>query len=79
MRWRGETKEQWLRRTTAWHKKFLLLPRQMRSGTWVWLESVWARQTHAGMRQYIWEFGEGADKPSDSFWPPTSPAPKPHR
>lgn len=46
MRWQGETVLQWRERTNEWHLKFLLWPRQMYDGEWVWLEYAWAKRTH---------------------------------
>lgn len=59
MKWRGETERQWLDRTRRWHRVFLLFPEQMLDGTWVWLETAWARRVPTNVnRGWFWEYSQ---------------------
>ena len=71
MKWRGETEQQWAERTSDWHRYFCWIPRQMRSGNWVWLEYVW-RIRLCGVPFDLYVF-------SDSVTPPELPMAKNNR
>ena len=60
MRWKGETTQQWLDRTAEWHKHFLWVPRQMKDGSWIWLETIWRkRDSYVGG----WTYSDALIKP----------------
>lgn len=74
MKWRGETEAQWEARTCEWHKRFCLLPTQMKSGRWVWLEKVYARRVRSIGGAGHWEFTDAICAPEDvrpSTMPPS--------
>lgn len=72
MKWRGETSEQWFERITHWHRHFCWLPRQMMSGSWIWLEPCWAKM---GKISGHWRYSDAVAEPED-VGPQTPPPPR---